>query len=172
MPYGCYRREVFDKIGFLNENLVRCQDIEFNARLRKAGGRILLVPDIVIDYYVRSDLRSYCKNRFLTGFWVIYHFKFARTVFSLRHLIPMIFVLGLVGLLALSISPLIPLWSFLPVVGLYLLANIYFALGIAVREKDFRYLLTVPVIFMARHFSYGLGSIWGIIRLFKRETKS
>ena len=48
---GCYRREVFNKIGYFNENLVRGQDMDFNLRLRKAGGKILLVPKIKSYYY-------------------------------------------------------------------------------------------------------------------------
>ena len=47
---GCYKKEVFEKIGLFNENLKRNQDLEFNLRLRKAGGKILLCPDIIIYY--------------------------------------------------------------------------------------------------------------------------
>src|SRR2546423_2204709 len=39
---GCYRRDVFAKVGPFNENLVRGQDFEFNVRLHRAGLRTLL----------------------------------------------------------------------------------------------------------------------------------
>ena len=40
VPFGCYRREVFDRIGVFDEELLRDQDDEFNYRLLKHGERI------------------------------------------------------------------------------------------------------------------------------------
>ena len=39
VPFGCFRREVFDKIGLFDEELVRNQDDEFNGRIVKNGGQ-------------------------------------------------------------------------------------------------------------------------------------
>src|SRR5262245_17277648 len=36
---GCWPRDVFDRIGFFDEELVRNQDDEFNLWLSRAGGR-------------------------------------------------------------------------------------------------------------------------------------
>ena len=88
VPFGCFRRSVFDRIGMFNEHLVRNQDIEFNLRLKKAGGKILLLPDIVSHYYARSDLQSFARNNFRNGFWVIYSMKFARLPCSVRRFGP------------------------------------------------------------------------------------
>jgi succinoglycan biosynthesis protein ExoA len=41
-----YKKEVLEKIGLFNEELVRNQDDEYNYRLRKSGGRVLLAPEI------------------------------------------------------------------------------------------------------------------------------
>ena len=41
VPFGCFKREVFDRVGFFNENLKRSQDMDFNIRLKKAGGKII-----------------------------------------------------------------------------------------------------------------------------------
>ena len=72
VPFGCYRKEVFDKIGNFNKNLTRNHDIEFNLRLKKAGGKILLVPDIKSYYYARATFRELFRNNFQNGFWVIF----------------------------------------------------------------------------------------------------
>src|SRR5262249_46312079 len=37
---GCWPKEVFDRIGFFDEDLVRNQDDEFNLRLLRSGGKI------------------------------------------------------------------------------------------------------------------------------------
>jgi len=45
---GCYRREIFEKIGYFNENLPRGQDMEFNLRLREFGGKILNLFGVIV----------------------------------------------------------------------------------------------------------------------------
>ena len=56
---GCYKREVFNKIGLFNEKLIRSQDIELNRRLKVSGGKILLVPDITAYYYPQNNLSDF-----------------------------------------------------------------------------------------------------------------
>jgi len=38
VSFGCYRREVFDRIGLFDEDLVRNQDDEFDLRLSSTAG--------------------------------------------------------------------------------------------------------------------------------------
>ena len=51
---GCWRREIFDRVGKFNERLTRGQDLEFNLRLARAGGKILLAPDMRSYYFALS----------------------------------------------------------------------------------------------------------------------
>lgn len=162
---GCYKKDIFKKIGLFNEKMKRSQDYEFNMRLKKAGGKIILVPDIITYYYPKSDLKNFLKHNFIDGIWITYPLKFKIKVFSLRHLIPFFFALSLMILLILSIFSLIFFWLFLFVISLYFLISFYFSVKIASREKDFRYLFLMPVIFIVRHFFYGLGSIWGLFKI-------
>ena len=170
VPFGAYRREVFNKIGLFNERLIRNQDLEFNLRLKKAGGKILLVPDIVSYYYARSTLRALAKNNFSNGYWVIYSTKFAKMPFSVRHLIPFFFVLSICGSLILSFiyRPFICL--FVLVFVAYLISNILFSLGISFK-KGFKYFIPVVLSFAILHFSYGFGSMCGLIKLMSTRLK-
>ncbi len=162
---GCYKREVFERIGLFNENLVRGQDMEFNLRLKKSGGKTLLVPEIVSYYYALSDLRSFCRHNFINGVWAILPFKFSKIMpVSLRHLVPFVFVLGLLGTGILSFFFPLFLWLFLGIIGLHFLANIYFSLRIALKKKNIKYLAAMPLLFASLHFGYGFGSIWGVVR--------
>jgi GT2 family glycosyltransferase len=145
---GCYKREVFEKIGLFNENLLRSQDIEFNLRLKKAGGKIVLVPDIVCYYYPKSNFFDFAKHNFEDGVWAIYPLKFIKTPLKLRHYIPLIFVLTF------------PV-SFLP----YLFLSLFFSGKIALREKNIKLFFLMPLAFFCRHFFYGLGSLWGFLKL-------
>lgn len=164
VPFGAYKKEVFDKVGLFNENLVRNQDIEFNLRLKKAGGEILLVPDIVSFYHARSNLKSLAKNNFRNGLWVIYSTKFANLPFSIRHLVPFAFVFSLPGsfILASLYQPFIYLFAF--IISSYMITNISFSFSISLRN-GFKYLPFLVVSFFTLHFSYGFGSLWGIAKL-------
>jgi len=162
---GCYRKEVFKKNGLFNENLIRSQDLEFNLRLKKTGGTILLFPDIVAYYYPSSDLRDFFRHNFEDGMWAIYPFKFVKIPFGLRHYIPLIFMLSLIGTGILGIFLSSFLWLFLFIIVSYFLVAIYFSLKTSVTEKDIRFLFILPIVFSTRHIGYGLGSILGLIKL-------
>ncbi|HYZ85186.1 MAG TPA: glycosyltransferase family 2 protein, partial [Bryobacteraceae bacterium] len=58
VPYGCWRRELFDQIGLFDEELVRNQDDEFNLRTIRAGGKIWQDPKILSWYSPRSTVSS------------------------------------------------------------------------------------------------------------------
>ncbi len=159
---GCYKKEVFKTIGLFNENLTRSQDIEFNLRLKKAGGKILLVPEISANYYPASNLSKFFRHNLLDGIWVIYPLKFVRMPFSFRHYIILLFVLSLLGSLILSFFFSIFWWFFILEVAFYFLASFYFAFKTVIREKKLIYLFILPPTFAIRHFGYGLGSLWGL----------
>lgn len=163
---GFYKRKVFDKIGLFNEKLIRSQDIEFNLRLKKAGGRILLDPKIRCSYYARARLKEFIKHNFLNGIWAILPFKFSRIVpVTWRHLIPLCFVLAMIGSLLLIPVSIIFLKLFFLITVTYLIFNFYYTMVIARQKKDLKYCLTLPLVFATLHISYGLGSVWGLIKL-------
>lgn len=164
--YGCYKREVFDQIGLFNEKLIRSQDSEFNYRLRKSGGSILLIPDAEVFYYSRSGFIDFLTMSVRNGFWVVYPLKYINYLpFGLRHIIPFLFVFLLSAsfLLSFSIPPFSQL--FLLITFVYFLTNMYHSAKIAIQEGKFRYLFLMPVIFCMLHIGYGLGSLFGILKL-------
>ncbi len=170
---GCYKKEIFERIGYFDENLLSSQDIEFNIRLKRSGGKIMLFPDIISYYYTRSDLLSFFRNNFRNGFWAIYPMKFVKHIpVRTRHFIPLIFVSGLFGNLILSFFSPIFIYIFLIIVAPYLLINFYFSSKIAIQKKDFRYFFVMPLVFVTLHISYGLGSVWGVIKLLLPRKKS
>lgn len=164
VPFGCYKREVFDKVGFFNENLNRTDDLEFNLRLGRTGRKILLVPEIVGYYYARPTLMSLAEQNFGNGFWILYSLKFVKLPFSLRHLVPFLFVSSLFCSLLISFiyQPFIYLFVF--VLGLYFCLDLLFSCKLSLKHgiKYFPYLI---ITFLTLHVSYGLGSLWGVLKL-------
>ena len=161
---GCYKKDVFKKIGLYNENLVRSEDMEFNLRLKKAGGKILLVPEIVTRYYPKSTLKEFFKHNFLDGIWTIYPLKFGLSL-KLRHYIPFVFIFSLIVPLTLSVFFKPMIYLFLFIIGLYLFTSLFFSISIAIKEKNFGFVFLLPLAFACRHFGYGLGSLIGFIKL-------
>jgi glycosyltransferase involved in cell wall biosynthesis len=163
---GCYRRDVFERVGLFNEQLVRGQDMEFNLRLKKAGGKILLFPDVASTYYARSDMLSFFKHNWGNGVWAVLPFLYSQIMpVCWRHLVPLAFV---TALLVFSILALfIPLFAlpFLSLVSLYLVACLVVSIQIALKERDPRYLFMMPVVFAALHLVYGAGSLWGMMKI-------
>ena len=166
VAFLCCKKEVFGKYGYFNENLERSQDIEFNKRVKKAGGKIILVPDAVCYYYARSGFFKFVKHNFKNGIWAILPFKFSRHVpVSFRHLMPLLFVSSLILTLFLSVFSKFFLYLFLSVVFWYILLSLYFSIKISAKERDFKYAFILPFVFASLHLSYGFGSLWGIIKL-------
>lgn len=165
---GCYRRDVFNRIGLFNENLERGQDMEFNLRLKKAGGRTLLIPDIVSYYYARSDIKSFLKHNWTNGVWTIQPFLHSDIMpVSWRHLVPLVFVTSLLGSAILGFIAKPFLWLFLTILGLYGLASFASSFQIACQKRDIRYLIVMPFIFGMLHIGYGMGSLWGVFKLLR-----
>lgn len=162
---GCYRREVFDRVGKFDERLYRGQDREFNARLVSAGGRILFDPDIRCTYYARSDLKSFVPWIFVSGMTPFYISRITRTrTWSWRNFAPPIFVLALPALAALGLL-FTAAWLVLAALSaVYLVVTMSFAAVEASRAGDWLLFPWLAVIFVLTHFAYGLGSLWGFVR--------
>ncbi|CAA6819303.1 MAG: Glycosyltransferase (EC [uncultured Sulfurovum sp.] len=167
VAFGCYRKEVFEKYGFFDERLIRNQDIELNKRIVNGGGKIYLIPQVRCIYYARDNFRDLAKNNYSNGFWNILTAYYTKTLnsLSLRHFIPLIFLLSLV--LPTLLSLLIPqmIWMALFSLSSYLALVIIISFKLKENNNNFFYLIGS---FLTLHLSYGWGSLMGIFSLFKK----
>jgi len=164
VPFGCYKKEVFDKIGLYNFRLTRNQDIELNKRLKRSGGEIFLLPNLFSTYYARQTFWGIAKNNFGTGLWNILTVYITKRVssLSLRHFIPLIFLLSL--FLPLISMNWIPWFGYIALISflLYALTLITVSLKITDNGTTFYHIAWA---FLVLHFSYGFGSLFGIFRI-------
>lgn len=163
--FGCFKKECFSRVGLFDERLTRSSDMDMNMRIRAAGGRILLVPEIVINYCADSDLRTFWKHNFADGLWATYVLKFGSKAWSWRHWIPLALVLSLLVSFSLSAVSLRFLWLGLGIAALYFGASIVASLQIAVGEKSAKQFFLLPAIFAIRHFAHGIGALVGLVRI-------
>lgn len=170
VPFGCYRKEVFEKYGGYDERLVRNQDIELNKRITNGGGKIYLVPDVKCTYYARESLLDLAKNNFQNGKWNILTAYYAQSfkALSLRHFIPLFFVLSLCLPLLASFIDDTFLWLSAGSLFSYLTLVIIISLKVKNRTNSVGYLI---LSFMTLHLSYGIGSIVGIFSVIKKKIK-
>ena len=167
VPYGFYRRKLFDQIGWLDERLVRAQDYEFNRRLILAGGRILRNPDIQVHYFNQATLHAFlAKQFFKEAPYNAYMWYLAPYSFAWRHVITGIFSIGFLGGVTLGYFwPRLIGIPFLAVMVVYIVLAILASIQQAIRYKDPRHIFTLPVSFLLYHFIHGLGILTGILRL-------
>jgi glycosyltransferase involved in cell wall biosynthesis len=172
VPFGCYRRKVFDEIGFFDEDLIRNQDDEFNLRLIKNGGKILLVPEILVNYVARDSLFKLWRMYYQYGYFKPLVALKLGSVLTWRQLIPPLFVsmLGLTAILSL-VTKYAMLFFFL-LICTYAITSMVFAYK-AGEKNGWRCVVSLFFVFPVLHFSYGIGYLKGIIDfvILKRSTK-
>jgi glycosyltransferase involved in cell wall biosynthesis len=175
VPFGTYRRELFDRIGYYDERLVRNQDIELNSRIHKANGKIIISPEIQLSYFNRSSFRGMWQQSFNNGLWNPYTIWLTGGGLSLRHFIPMLFVVGTIVLLCMSLLWPVAAWLLAGYLLIYLAVAMFFAIIASQQESCNPFLVLWS--FVVLHVAYGLGSLWAILTIcFKfpnrRETKA
>ena len=157
VAFPAYRRATLQRLGPFDEELVRNQDDEYNYRLLKSGGRILLSPDIRSRYYSRGSLRSLWRQYYQYGYWKVRVMQKHPRQMRARQFVPPAFVTGLIGSAALGLV-LRPFRLLLgAVLALYLAANVVASLSVG-REHAPRLLVIHPIL----HLSYGLGFLVGL----------
>ena len=166
VPFGAFRRDLFDRIGLYDERLTRNQDNELNYRIRKNGGKIYLDQNIRCTYYCRDTLRGIMKMGFQNGMWNVVTLFLCPGSMGVRPFVPLCFVLSPLVLLALSLllgpqvfGVLLALEWFA-----YLSLDAFYSYTVAQR-LGMKYLPVLPVIFPAFHIAYGLGSLRGVFAL-------
>lgn len=161
VPYGCYRREVFDRIGVFDEELIRNQDDEFNLRLIRHGGKILLVPDIASCYYARDSLPKLAQMYYQYGYFKPLVLRKVRRVMTVRQLIPAMFILTLIGSGAMALF-FPAMRSFTASVFLFYLIAVVGCSTLVAFERGLRYAPSLCVVFPVLHVSYGVGFLRGV----------
>ncbi len=159
LAFGAYRREVFEQIGGLDEELVRNQDDEFNFRLVQDGGKIWLDPSIRSMYFSRSDFGRLWRQYYQYGLYKVRVIQKRRGVASWRQAVPILFVLTLAAGLLLGF--LSGWWAGAAVVViLYLTACL--AAGLWTTRHELPLLKFVIPAYVVLHLAYGTGSLYGL----------
>lgn len=164
---GAWPRELFERLGGFDEEMVRNQDDELSYRIRERGGKIVLDPSIRSRYYPRTTLRTLWRQYFQYGYWKVRVMQKHPLQMKVRHFAPpalvaTLLVTGLASPVASSAR-----MAFGAVAGLYLAANLVASAWTA-RRADIGSAPWLPVVFGALHVAYGAGFLTGLLRFANR----
>jgi glycosyltransferase involved in cell wall biosynthesis len=163
VPFGSFRRALVEQVGFFDESLLTNEDYEFNARVRKSGGKIWLDPSIRSVYFARSTLSELIRQYGRYGFWKWRMLRRYPDTLRWRQALPPLFVLSLVILAFLSI--------FFPLLRLFLAGEllIYFSimflagLHSGMQHRNPSLVVGLPLAIAAMHLSWGSGFLASIL---------
>jgi succinoglycan biosynthesis protein ExoA len=162
VPFGAFYKNKFNEIGCFDETLLANEDYEFNARLRKHGGKIWLDPRIQSKYYSRKNLKALAKQYWGYGFWKVKMLlRYPKTI-RIRQAIPPLFTAS-IALLAI-ISFFVPFARIILGVEVcaYIISLLIVSINTTITQKESCFLL-MPFVMITMHFSWGSGFIFSLL---------
>jgi glycosyltransferase involved in cell wall biosynthesis len=162
VPFGCFKKETLEKINYYDENIHRSEDIVLNHKIKKCGGKILLLPNLKIYYKTRSKYFEFVKHTYDNGKWSILPIFLTKGFpFSGRHLIPLFFICYLVSILLFQNYAVSKLYNY--PFYFYLITNALFSLFLSIKNKSIAQFIFLPITYFSLHIAYGIGSVAAIL---------
>ena len=139
-----YRKSDLLQAGGFAPDLSGADEVELNSRLQKSG-RLRYVRDAAILHDHSRGLKEFIKNMYRYGGW-----RKECGIWDWPVLPPLLAPLLLLTLIASH-------WILVGIIGFYLAITGLYGLYFTVKEKEVRYLFTVPIIFILEHLCYTIG---------------
>lgn len=167
VPFGVFRKTLWQKLGGFNEALLANEDYDFNYRVREQGGRILLDASEHCAYFARATMSELGKQNFRYGSWKAQMVKLHPRSIKLRQLVAPAFVSSIILFGALGI------WSpharlvLLCIIAAYAFLSITCAVQLARRNEqgfDWKLVPLISLAFFVIHVFWGSGFLLGLMR--------
>ncbi len=159
VPFGAFRREVFERVGLFNHELPRSEDNDINARIRASGGRIWLSNEIQFVYYCRDSIPAVLTMGIKNGNILFQTVRKNPRAMSLRHYVPFLFFASIAIMpVLLRVLPCLR-FAYMGEFGLYFLLDVYYCM------KSWNYAPILLWLYPLFHLCYGLGSFLGLMNI-------
>ena len=165
VPFGCFRKSLFERVGYYDYELVRNQDDELNGRIIKNGGSIYLIPELKIKYYSRDKISKVRRMFYQYGLYKPLVNKKLGSPATARQFVPLLFLLGIVLGGILSAFSIYIMYIYFAVLALYLAIGLFIGCKYAVKYRRPMLTLLMPYVFANVHLSYGYGYLRGIYKI-------
>lgn len=171
VPFGCFKRSIFNEIGLFNIDQHRNEDLEFNHRILKANKKILLNPNIISTYYVRDNYSDLIKQQFHNGYIVTNRFSLDGLFHRVRHYVPLLWVSYIfISIFILFFSKSSSGFYYNTIIYSWILYGLVINLlsvYYSVIKKKINKIMYIPITIIIIHGAYGIGSIFGVLHFFK-----
>lgn len=164
---GIFDAGALKEVSGYDEKIIRGEDWDLAQRLRARGGRVWFSPELVVNYWPRSNIRALAWQFYSTGVWRGELTRRAPTKASIRYLIPPLALLALIDLVLLSIFGFLNQVALIIAIASYLLlltvaAGSARVLGILDRLMIF---IALPVMHLSWATGFWVGLILGAKKL-------
>jgi len=165
VQFGAWRRETLLSLGPFVANWSVNEDCEFNARIRDAGGKILLHPAIRALYFPRGSLPALAKQYFRYGRWKCRVIARHPRQLRARQVAPLLLVLGLIAHVPLLFLGETVLSVMLAGPIAYTSAITAASVFLAFRSRRLLVASVLPAVLATLHLSYGAGALVGLVQM-------
>jgi succinoglycan biosynthesis protein ExoA len=167
-----WRREVFERLGYFDEEFDACEDVDLNYRVKVSGMKAWLSPKLRVFYYPRDSVGALWRQMFRYG---VGRFRFSRKHKRLT-LTQMLAPIGVVGFVVFGLASLLGAEGSqeftASMVTLYLLLILGASGLISLQKRQFAYIFSLPVIFPVIHFGLGTGFLVELFKDIRHRRKS
>ncbi len=165
VPFACFRKSLWSRLGGYNESLLTNEDYDFNYRARTQGDRVVLDRSEHCDYFARSTFSKLIAQYRRYGAWKARMIRQHPRSIRIRHAIAPLFVTSILLLTLLGIWNTLG-WLLLAVeLALYFLTATAFAARAVHKAKaDPGVMFVMPLVFFAIHLSWGGSFLLGLVR--------
>jgi hypothetical protein len=160
---GIFDAVALKKVSGYDEKIIRGEDWDLAQRLKAQGGKIWFSPELVVNYWPRSNIKALAWQFYSTGVWRGELTRRSPSKASIRYFIPPIALLLLIVLLVSAASGAIGITSLIIPIALYLLmlslaAGTAKLLGVVDRLMIF---IALPVMHLTWASGFWVGFVLG-----------
>jgi len=159
VPFGCFTKELWERMGGYDENLLTNEDYDFNYRVRQSGEKVYLDPRLKTIYFGRPDFKSLAKQYYRYGTWKMRMLKKYPVSMRIRHFIPPFFIASLLFFLLMGLIIHSLFYIFLIELIFYFIAIFIASIHACKDSTNLSEMLMLPIAFMVMHFSWGGGML-------------
>ena len=166
VPFGCFTRETWQRVGGLDESLLGNEDYDFNYRVRLAGLAVRLDPSMQSTYIARARLGALALQYYRYGWCKMQMLRRHPGALRWRQFVPVAFVGSAAVMAVLAVFS--PMAAALLAIGLGLYVGLLTATAVSIsnREGGWARVPWLVAAFATIHWCWGSGALthlctWG-----------
>jgi len=159
-----YKKDIFEKIGYFDENFATGEDAELNVRIKMKGYKLFHIPKTDVIHNPKDTLRKWIKRMFQYGRARMKIMRKHPSSFKPVYLISLIYVVSLIFFPVAYFISNILFKFFLLVIFIFLSSSIIFSLSTYSKHRKVKYIGLILITYISSVISYGIGFLYGVLK--------